>query len=109
MKLQQLRYLVAVVDNGLNITAAAERLHTSQPGVSKQIKLLEQELGLSLFVRKGRSLADITEEGAEVVRRASRILREVEGIRGLSPQIYEEASGRLSIGTTHTQARYVLP
>jgi LysR family cys regulon transcriptional activator len=109
MKLQQLKYLLAVVDNGLNITAAAERLHTSQPGVSKQLKLLEQELGLSLFVRKGRSLAELTVEGAEVVRRASRILREVEGIRGLSPQIYEEASGRLSIGTTHTQARYVLP
>jgi len=109
MKLQQLRYLVAVIDNGLNITAAAESLHTSQPGVSKQLKLLEQELGLSLFVRKGRSLAELTEEGAEVVRRAARILREVEGIRGISPQIYEEATGRLSIGTTHTQARYVLP
>ena len=74
MKLQQLRYLVAVVDNGLNITAAAERLHTSQPGVSKQLKLLEQELGLKLFVRKGRSLAELTDEGAEVVRRAARIL-----------------------------------
>lgn len=109
MKLQQLRYLVAVVDNGLNITAAAERLNTSQPGVSKQLKMLERELGLSLFVRKGRSLAELTEGGAEVVRRANRILREVEGIRGVSPQIYEEATGRLSIGTTHTQARYVLP
>ncbi|MGD8977608.1 MAG: LysR substrate-binding domain-containing protein [Gammaproteobacteria bacterium] len=109
MKLQQLRYLVAVVESGLNITAAAETLSTSQPGVSKQLKLLEQELGLSLFVRKGRSLAELTEEGAEVLTRAVRILREVEGIRGISPQIYEEATGRLSIGTTHTQARYVLP
>ena len=109
MKLQQLRYLVAVVESGLNITAAAETLNTSQPGVSKQLKLLEQELGLSLFVRKGRSLAELTEEGGEVLARAVRILREVEGIRGISPQIYEEAAGRLSIGTTHTQARYVLP
>lgn len=109
MKLQQLRYLVAVVESGLNITAAAERLNTSQPGVSKQLKLLEQELGLSLFVRKGRSLAELTDEGAEVLTRAVRILREVEGIRGISPQIYEEVAGRLSIGTTHTQARYVLP
>jgi LysR family transcriptional regulator, cys regulon transcriptional activator len=88
---------------------AAERLATSQPGVSKQLKLLEQELGLSLFVRKGKSLVELTPEGAEVVRRAARILREVEAIRGISPHIYGEATGRLAIGTTHTQARYVLP
>jgi LysR family transcriptional regulator, cys regulon transcriptional activator len=109
MKLQQLRYLLAVADNGLNMTVAAERLATSQPGVSKQLKLLEQELGLSLFVRKGKSLVELTPEGAEVVRRATRILREVEAIRGISPNIYGEATGRLAIGTTHTQARYVLP
>jgi LysR family transcriptional regulator, cys regulon transcriptional activator len=109
MKLQQLRYLLAVADHGLNMTLAAERLATSQPGVSKQLKLLEQELGLSLFVRKGKSLVALTPEGEEVVRRASRILREVEAIRGISPNIYGEASGRLAIGTTHTQARYVLP
>jgi len=109
MKLQQLRYLRAVIDNGLNMTQAADRLATSQPGVSKQLKMLEQELGLSLFVRKGRSLASLTAEGEEVARRAARILREVEAIRGISPNLYSEASGRLSIGTTHTQARYVLP
>jgi LysR family transcriptional regulator, cys regulon transcriptional activator len=109
MKLQQLRYLLAVADNGLNMTLAAERLATSQPGVSKQLKLLEQELGLSLFIRKGKSLVELTPEGAEVVRRAARILREVEAIRGISPNIYGEAAGRLAIGTTHTQARYVLP
>ena len=109
MKLQQLRYLLAVADNGLNMTLAAERLATSQPGVSKQLKLLEQELGLSLFVRKGKSLVELTPEGAEVVRRATRILREVEAIRGISLNIYGEAAGRLAIGTTHTQARYVLP
>jgi LysR family transcriptional regulator, cys regulon transcriptional activator len=109
MKLQQLRYLLAVADNGLNMTLAAERLATSQPGVSKQLKLLEQELGLSLFVRKGKSLVELTPEGEQVVRRAARILREVEAIRGISPNIYGEATGRLAIGTTHTQARYVLP
>ncbi|MFU8895685.1 MAG: LysR substrate-binding domain-containing protein [Gammaproteobacteria bacterium] len=109
MKLQQLRYLRAVIDNGLNMTLAAERLATSQPGVSKQLKLLEQELGLSLFVRKGRSLVSLTAEGEDVARRAANILREVEAIRGISPNIYSESAGRLSIGTTHTQARYVLP
>jgi LysR family transcriptional regulator, cys regulon transcriptional activator len=109
VKLQQLRYLRAVIDNGLNMTQAAERLATSQPGVSKQLRLLEQELGLSLFVRKGRSLEALTPEGEEVARRAALILREVEAIRSISPNIYEEAEGRLSIGTTHTQARYVLP
>jgi LysR family cys regulon transcriptional activator len=109
MKLQQLKYLLAVASNGLNMTSAAERLHTSQPGVSKQLKLLEQELGISLFVRKGKALVDLTEEGKEVVRRAARIMHEVESIRSISPQIYGEESGSLSIGTTHTQARYVLP
>ena len=66
MKLQQLKYLLAIVDNGLNITAAAERLYTSQPGVSKQLKLLEEELGLQLFVRKGKSLGGITAAGEQV-------------------------------------------
>ena len=69
MKLQQLKYLLAIVDNGLNITAAAERLYTSQPGVSKQLKLLEEELGLQLFVRKGKSLGGITAAGEQVIER----------------------------------------
>mgnify|MGYP001826688258 FL=1 len=109
MKLQQLRYLLAVAENGLNMTAAADRLFTSQPGVSKQLRQLEQELGLSLFVRRGKSLEGLTAEGEEIVRRATRIMREVEAIKGISPNIYGEDSGRLSIGTTHTQAKYVLP
>ena len=68
MTLQQLKYLVAIADSGLNITAAAERLYTSQPGISKQLKLLEQELGVQLFTRKGKSLAAITPAGPGVVR-----------------------------------------
>ena len=109
MKLQQLKYLVAIVDNGLNITAAAERLYTSQPGVSKQLKLLEEELGLQLFMRKGKSLDSITPAGEKVIERARVIMQEVENIRTLAADFFEEQDGALSIATTHTQARYVLP
>ena len=84
MKLQQLKYLLAIVDNGLNITAAADRLYTSQPGVSKQLKLLEEELGLQIFTRKGKSLDGITSAGDVVIGRARLIMREVDGIRSLS-------------------------
>jgi DNA-binding transcriptional LysR family regulator len=83
MKLRQLKYVLAIADNGLNMSTAAERVYTSQPGVSKQVKLLEQELGVELFVRKGRSLAGVTAAGAEVIRRARVIVREVESIRGV--------------------------
>jgi LysR family cys regulon transcriptional activator len=109
MTLQQLRYLLGIADSGLNITAAAERLFTSQPGISKQLKLLEQELGIQLFTRKGKSLAAITPAGHEVIARARRILREVQNIRSLASDMSEEQEGTLSIATTHTQARYVLP
>jgi LysR family cys regulon transcriptional activator len=109
MKLHQLRYLAAVAQSGLNITAAAEKLHTSQPGVSKQIKLLEDELGFQIFVRDGRNLARVTPAGQQVIDRAVRILREVQNIKRLSDDFKDEARGALSIATTHTQARYVLP
>ena len=109
MKLQQLKYLLAIADNGLNITAAAERLYTSQPGVSKQLKLLEEELGLQLFTRKGKSLGSITAAGEQVIERARLIMQEVENIRSLASDYYREEEGALSIATTHTQARYVLP
>ncbi|MEM9532579.1 MAG: HTH-type transcriptional regulator CysB [Pseudomonadota bacterium] len=109
MKLRQLEYLLAIVDNGLNITAAAERLFTSQPGVSKQIRLLEEELGFSLFVRRGKALGALTAEGDAVVERARRVMQEVQQIRALSDEIYHQQRGELRIGTTHTQARYVLP
>ena len=109
MKLQQLKYLLAIVDNGLSITAAAERLYTSQPGVSKQLKLLEEELGLQLFTRKGKSLGGVTAAGQQVIDRARVIMQEVENIRSLASDYYHEEEGTLSIATTHTQARYVLP
>jgi LysR family cys regulon transcriptional activator len=109
MKLHQLRYLAAVAQTGLNITAAAEKLHTSQPGVSKQIKLLEDELGFQIFVRDGRNLARVTPAGQQVIDRAIRILREVRNIKHLSEELKDESRGTLSIATTHTQARYVLP
>ncbi|HEX5787001.1 MAG TPA: HTH-type transcriptional regulator CysB [Woeseiaceae bacterium] len=109
MKLQQLRYLLAIADNGLNITAAAERLYTSQPGVSKQLKLLEEELGLQLFTRKGKSLGGVTAAGRQVIDRARLIMQEVDNIRSLASDYYHEEEGTLSIATTHTQARYVLP
>ncbi len=109
MKLQQLRYLVAIAENGLNITAASEQLYTSQPGVSKQLKLLEEELGLRLFSRNGKTLDGITYAGRLVLEKAKSILRDVDNIKRLSEELQNEQGGSLSIGTTHTQARYVLP
>ena len=109
MKLQQLRYLVAIVDSGMNITAASQILFTSQPGISKQVKMLEDELSLRLFVRKGKSLEGLTEAGKEVVRRARKILNEAENIRSMSKELAGQLQGELVVATTHTQARYVLP
>ena len=101
MKLQQLKYLLAIVDNGLNITAAAERLYTSQPGVSKQLKLLEEELGLQLFIRKGKSLHGITAAGHQVIGRARLIMQEVDNIRALAASHYPEEPARLHMFANH--------
>jgi len=109
MTLIQLRYLVAIVDAGLNITLAAERVHATQPGLSRQLRLLEDELGFQLFVRKGRSLDAITPAGQQVLRHARRILDEAANIRSYAANERGEHSGRLLLATTHTQARYVLP
>src|ERR1700722_17670959 len=109
MKFQQLRYLVAVHESGLNITAAARQLHTSQPGVSRQLKLLEEELGFQLFEREGRALTRTTAAGEEIISRAASILREMQNIRRTSAELRKADGGTLSIATTHTQARYVLP
>ena len=94
MKLQQLKYFLAIVDNGLNITAAAEKLYTSQPGVSKQLKLLEEELGLQLFTRKGKSLNGVTSAGQQLIGRARLIMDEVEKIRSLASGHYREEEHR---------------
>jgi LysR family cys regulon transcriptional activator len=109
MKLHQLRYVVTIVRNGLNMTAAARALHTSQPGISKQVKLLEEELGFQIFEREGRNVTRVTAAGQAVVEHATRLLEEAENIRRLSADFQDESRGSLSIATTHTQARYVLP
>lgn len=109
MKLQQLRFLAAVAQSDLNLTVAASKVGATQPAVSKQLKLLEEELGFDIFVRKGRSLTRITRAGEKVVTHALRMLREVQGIKGISGDVKDAEIGTLSIGTTHTQARYFLP
>jgi LysR family cys regulon transcriptional activator len=109
MTLTQLRYLVAIADAGLNITLAAERVHATQPGLSKQLKQLEDELGFLLFARKGRSLEAITPGGVQVLEHARRILAEAGNIRAYAANQRGDGQGRLELVTTHTQARYVLP
>lgn len=109
MKLQQLRYLVEVARRGLNVSEAAETLYTSQPGVSKQIKLLEDELGMIVFERSGKRLTAITEPGKRVLEIAERILHEVVNIKRVGEEYAGGDSGSLVIATTHTQARYALP
>jgi DNA-binding transcriptional LysR family regulator len=100
---------VAIADSGLNITLAAERVHATQPGLSKQLKLLEDELGFLLFVRKGRSLEAITTAGERVLAHARRMLDEANNIRAYAANERGEHEGRLVLATTHTQARHVLP
>jgi LysR family cys regulon transcriptional activator len=109
MKLQQLRYLVEVARRGLNVSEAAEALYTSQPGISKQIRLLEEELGVTVFERGGKRLTAITEPGRAVLEIAERMLRDAENIRRVGEEYAGGDSGSLVIATTHTQARYALP
>ena len=109
MTLTQLRYLVAIADAELNITLAATRVHATQPGLSKQLKQLEDELGFLLFVRKGRSLESVTPAGQEVIARARRVLAEANNIRTYAANQRRESQGQLVLTTTHTQARFVLP
>lgn len=109
MKLQQLRYIWEVARHSLNVSATADSLFTSQPGVSKQIRQLEDELGVQVFQRSGKHLVDVTPAGAEIIALAGRILGEVENIRRVAQDHSDASRGSLSIATTHTQARYVLP
>ena len=109
MKLQQLRYIWEVARHDLNVSATAESLFTSQPGISKQIRLLEDELGLQIFSRSGKHLTEITPAGKDILDLAGRILGEVENIRRVSAEHNDNSHGSLTIATTHTQARYALP
>lgn len=109
MKLHQLRYVREVVKQGLNISIAADTLHTSQPGVSKQIQLLEQELNLQIFQRSGKRLTGVTEPGRNIVELAERVIRDMENIKRIGDEFSHEDVGTLTIATTHTQARYRLP
>lgn len=109
MKLQQLRYLCEVAKRGLNLSEAAEALHTSQPGISKQIRQLEDELGVDILVRHGKRVVDVTEPGRIIVDIAGRILKDAENLKQVGREFAVEDSGALAIATTHTQARYALP
>lgn len=109
MTLQQLRYICEIERQNLNVSAAAENLHTSQPGVSKQIRLFEQELGIEVFERNGKRLVGITPPGQAVLSLAKRILQGTQGIKQAVAEFRNEGTGSLSIATTHTQARYALP
>lgn len=109
MNLQQLRYAVEVSRRNLNVSEAAEALFTSQPGVSKQIRLLESELGVEIFVRHGKRLVAITDPGHQVLAIAERMLRDQDSLRLVGEEFSRESEGVLSIATTHTQARYALP
>lgn len=109
MKLQQLRYICEVARHDLNVSATAQSLYTSQPGISKQIRLLEDELGVEIFSRSGKHLTRVTDTGEEILKIAGDILRQVDSIKHLTQEHNNPNKGSLSIATTHTQARYALP
>ncbi len=109
MKLQQLRYIWEVAHHDLNVSATAQSLYTSQPGISKQIRLLEDELGVEVFARSGKHLTRVTPAGEAILKTAGEILRKAESIKQLAQEFSDEKKGSLSVATTHTQARYALP
>jgi LysR family cys regulon transcriptional activator len=109
MNLQQLRYISEVARQDLNLSRAAQVLHTSQPGVSRQILQLEEEIGVKIFERAGKRFVGVTEPGQEILRIARRILAETRNLKEVGSEFTREASGSLTIATTHTQARYALP
>jgi len=109
MKLQQLRYIWEVARHDLNVSATAESLFTSQPGISKQIIMLEDELGVQIFQRSGKHLTEVTPAGIAIVKMAGEILDKVENVRQIAHEFSDKDRGELSVATTHTQARYLLP
>lgn len=109
MNLQQLRYVAEIVKQGNHLSAAADALHTSQPGVSRQIQLLESELGFDIFVRTRNRILGLTEPGEHVLAIAKRVTTDLEGLNSLKEDLRAKDRGVLTVATTHTQARYVLP
>jgi LysR family cys regulon transcriptional activator len=109
MNLHQFRFVQEAVRRNLNLTETARALHTSQPGVSKAIIELEEELGVEIFARHGKRLKRVTEPGQHVLKSIELIMREVGNLKRIGEQFSAQDSGTLSIATTHTQARYVLP
>ena len=109
MNLQQFRYVSEVVRRGLHVSEAATALHTSQPGVSKQIRALEEELGSAIFVRQGKRLTAVTDAGREIVASIDRVLAELANLRAIGQEHAAQDKGTLAVGVTHTQARYALP
>lgn len=109
MKLQQLRYIVEIVNQNMNITETAEVLYTSQPGISKQVRLLESELGVNIFERNGKHIKGLTPEGEKIVSIARELLVKVRSIKSVAEEQTHPNKGILRIATTNTQARYMLP
>ncbi|MFT7723711.1 MAG: CysB family HTH-type transcriptional regulator [Roseateles sp.] len=109
MNFQQLRSVREAQRRGFNLTEVAQALHTSQPGVSRQIRELEEELGIELFVRVGKRLTGLTEPGEQVLPVIERLLQEAENLRRAADDFAQAGSGRLRIAATHSQARYALP
>lgn len=109
MKLQQLRYIVEIVNQNLNITEAAESLYTSQPGISKQVRLLESELGVNIFERNGKHIKGLTPAGEKIVEIARELLVNAQSIKSVAEEQTRPNKGVLRIATTNTQARYMLP
>ncbi|MGF1707769.1 LysR substrate-binding domain-containing protein [Enterovibrio baiacu] len=109
MKLQQLKYLKAIKDNNLNVSAASQSLFTTQPGVSKQVGLLEKELGVRIFERRGKNLSGVTPIGERILEQVERMLALEQKIKALANEHLDPSVGTLNIYTTHTIARYLLP
>lgn len=109
MKLQQLTYVCAIVDNGLNVTHAAKRLHTSQPGISRYVRMLESELGVEIFIRDKKRIAGLTPVGHSVYAAARRALNETENVKRVVDEFLSADVGNLTVATSHTHARYSLP
>jgi LysR family transcriptional regulator, cys regulon transcriptional activator len=109
VKLHQLRYLCEIAKQDLSFSKAAAALHTSQPGISKQIQLIEKELGIALFIRSGNRIVELTEPGRRIVDIASGILRETDSLKAVASEFLHGDSGKLTVGATFTLARYVLP